>query len=130
MARARVIVDDKFSKHIEGLGGAFKRGLERGGQVAARKAEGVNTSYRIQQIMRTDVIGVERMSRGYRMAIGARDPRAIWFEKGTRGRKGAGKTKAAQSMAGGRGVKPVRFLKKGMKAAEDDIADAIKRELQ
>jgi len=129
MARSRVIVDNNFPRHFDRLASGFKQGLEAGGRIAAREAEGVNTSYRIGEIMKTDLIGVEKTSRGYAMAIGARDFRAIYFEKGTRGKKGAGKTSRAKSVAGGRGVKGVRFLKKGMKSAEPEIAAAIKREL-
>ncbi len=130
MAKSRVSMSNQFPRHRDQLDRGFQEGLAAGGKIAARKAEEQPHSYRIDQIMRTGLVGVQRTRKGFAVTIGAPDSRSLFFEKGTRGKKGAAKRRSTKAVEGGRGIKPQRFLKKGLKAAEPEIEQAIKRALQ
>lgn len=128
MARgSRVVLENRFAQHEAQMKRAFRQGLAAGAALAARRAESVPTTYRIEQIMRTRPLPVLETPNGFQTGIEAPDFRSLFFEKGTRGKKGAAKRSHAQKVEGGRGVKPVRFLKKGLKETAPLFPDLIKR---
>lgn len=108
--RGRVVVEDNWRRHRVRRDHAFRTGIERGMQQAARAAASTTGRYRIGSIVATTrALPVRKTRRGWLGAIAVADWRGIFFEKGT-----------------AHGIKPVRFLRKGVQSVRHDIPGYIR----
>jgi hypothetical protein len=132
VARTRVTLITDFTRFRTRIESAIKDGLQTGGHVISTAARSVPTDYRLGGILGSiRPSPVYRTRRGFAVDVAYFDFRGLWFEKGTYRKLGALKTRprAGTVSTGNRGVRPGRFLKKGLAASENAILLDISRRL-
>lgn len=130
MASSRVIVDNRFGKLQAEMDRGIQRALGQAAQVTIATAVSAPTPYEIEAIQRKFVVGRPRVTRrGWELDIVWTDWRVWFFERGTYQKKGRLK-RGGNPPGPNRGVKPARFLRKGVKAGRFALLAAIQRELR
>lgn len=128
---ARVVVQNNFRWFTKRLEQEQMAALNAAAEAAAAVARSTQSPYQIAEILNSiEVLPARRSRRGFTAVVIARDWRAWFFETGTYAKKGALKRRSRRSSAstssadpragmrvvpagGHRGVKPVRFMRKG-----------------
>ncbi len=129
-ARNRVIVDDRFRKLTGGVETNVRRALEHAAEttvIAARAGETrIRTGAMHEQITKTPVL---RMRKGWMVYV--YDPvfYARFQEFGTKGKRGAKTSARQKDIEGHRGVKPLRFLRNGVKVGRAVLLREMQNEL-
>jgi nitrate reductase alpha subunit len=139
VARAEVIVTGSFREYEREVAKAVDRALGRAASVGVAVARSAPSRYQIQAIQGSiHATSVEDRTiagrAGREVNVVARDYRAVFFESGTLGRrtkklKRGRKLPVTTSDGKKRGIRPQRFLGRGMREMKQQIVPLLSREL-
>jgi hypothetical protein len=127
--RATVYVTDNFARNREQWEREIQQALVETGRLVTNAIHGAHSQYNISPVAaRTVLSPVGRARRGFDLNVIVSDFRALWFEKGTYRKLGAG---GPRSRAGGgnRGMKPQRFMRNALRAVWPRVLGIFERRM-
>lgn len=129
MPSSKVIVDNRFGKLQRQVDRELQRALGQAAGVTLAASRGIASRYNIADVQNhAHVTPARRYRRGWELDVVWTDWRTGFFEFGTYLKKGALK-RGGDPAGPNRGVKPVRFIRKGANVGRVALINAVQRNL-